>query len=93
VKSKKRHSLSVRPRVVRSGQRRRFRFKARVADAAGKRPFARGIVSFAGRRVRLDARGVGSIRVRLNHRGRHTARLLRPGGKRRVVAKAYVRVR
>jgi sugar lactone lactonase YvrE len=93
VGSRKRHSLSVTPRKVRSGQRRRFRFTARVADAAGKRPFARGIVSFAGKRVRLDARGVGMIRTRLKHRGRRTARLLRPGGKRRVVAKAYVRVR
>jgi hypothetical protein len=93
VGSKKRHSLSVRPRSVRSGQRRRFRFRARVADVAGKRPFARGVVSFAGRRIRLDARGVATMRVRLNHRGRRTARLIRPGGKRRVVAKAFVRVR
>jgi sugar lactone lactonase YvrE len=93
VKSKKRHSLSVTPRKVRSGQKHRFRFRARVADAAGKRPFARGIVSFAGRRIRLDARGVGTVRARLKHRGRRTARLIRPGGKRRVVAKAFVRVR
>jgi sugar lactone lactonase YvrE len=93
VKSKKRHSLSVTPRAVRSGQQRRFRFRARVADAAGKRPLARGVVSFAGKRVRLDARGVGTVRARLKHRGRRTARLIRPGGKRRVVAKAYVRVR
>jgi sugar lactone lactonase YvrE len=93
VKSKKRHSLSVTPRVVRSGQRRRFRFSARVADAAGKRPFARGVVSFAGRRVRLDARGVGTMRIRLVTRGKRTARLIRPGGSRRVVAKAIVRVR
>jgi hypothetical protein len=93
VKSRKRHSLSVTPRSVRSGQRRQFRFTARVADAAGKRPFARGIVAFAGHRLRLDARGVGTVSVRLKHRGRRTARLLRPGGKRRVVAKAYVRVR
>jgi hypothetical protein len=64
-----------------------------VADAAGKRPLARGVVSFAGKRVRLDARGVGTVRARLKHRGRRTARLIRPGGKRRVVAKAYVRVR
>jgi sugar lactone lactonase YvrE len=93
VKSKKRHSLSVMPRAVRSGQKRRFRFMARVADAAGKRPFARGIVSFAGRRVRLDARGVGTMRARLRTRGKRTARLIRPGGSRRVVAKAFVRVR
>jgi sugar lactone lactonase YvrE len=93
VKSRKRHSLAVTPRVVRSGQTHRFRFRARVADAAGKRPFARGVVSFAGRRIRLDARGVGTMRARLKHRGRRTARLIRPGGKRRVVAKAYVRVR
>src|SRR3954466_3365002 len=82
VKSKKRHSLSARPRVVRSGSRHRFRFRARVADAAGKRPFARGIVSFAGRRVRLDARGLATVRVRLKSRGRRVARLLRPGGTR-----------
>jgi sugar lactone lactonase YvrE len=93
VKSKKRHSLSVRPRVVRSGSTHRFRFRARVADAAGKRPFARGVVSFAKRRVQMDARGVATMKVRLRHRGRRVARLIRPGGKRRVVAKTYVRVR
>lgn len=93
VKSKKRHSLSVRPRSVRSGSRHRFHFRARVADAAGKRPFARGVVAFAGRRVRLDARGVATVRVRLKTRGRRVARLLRSGGRRRVVAKTYVRVR
>jgi hypothetical protein len=36
---------------------------------------------------------VAVIRARLLHRGRRTARLLLPGGKRRVVAKAYVQVR
>ncbi|MEA2423296.1 MAG: hypothetical protein QOF55_2395 [Thermoleophilaceae bacterium] len=93
VRSKKRYSVSARPRAVKAGQKRRFRFRARVADAAGKRPLARGVVVFGRRRVRTDARGVAVIRARLNRRGRHMARLLLPGGKRRVVAKAYVRVR
>jgi hypothetical protein len=93
VKSKKRHSLSVRPRSVRSGSTHRFRFRARVADAAGKRPFARGVVSFAGHRMQLDARGVATLNVRLKARGRRVARLIRAGGKRRVLAKAFVRVR
>jgi sugar lactone lactonase YvrE len=93
VKSKKRYSLSVRPRKVRAGVKRRFRFRAKVADAAGKRPLARGIVKFAGRRARTDARGVAVIRARLKRHGRHSARLIAPGGKRRTVARAVLRVR
>ena len=92
TRSKKRYSLTVRPRSVRSGHMRRFRFRAHVSDAAGKRPLARARVIFAGRRVRTDARGVAVIRVRLHTRGRRMARLLL-SGKRRTVAKAYVRVR
>jgi hypothetical protein len=93
VKSKKRYSLSATPRKVRIGVKRRFRFRARVADAAGKRPLARGIVIFARHRVRTDARGVAVVRVRLGHTGRHVARLLLPGASRRTVARAYIRVR
>jgi sugar lactone lactonase YvrE len=92
VKSKKRYSLTVRPRSVKSGQMRRFRFRARVSDAAGKRPLARATVVFARHRVRTDARGVAVIKARLHNRGRRLARLLLPG-KRRTVAKVYVRVR
>jgi hypothetical protein len=90
---KKRYSLSVRPRSVRSGQMRSFRFRAKVADAAGKRPLARGIVVFAGRRVRTDARGVAVVRAALSGSGRRAARLMVPGAKRRTVAKAFVTVR
>jgi sugar lactone lactonase YvrE len=93
AKSKKRYSLSVSPRVVRPGKVRRFRFRARVADAAGKRPLARGIVIFARQRVRTDARGVAVVRAKLRGPGRRAARLLPPGAKRRTVAKAVVRVR
>jgi hypothetical protein len=93
VKSKKRYSLSVRPRKVKAGTKRRFRFRARVADAAGKRPLARGTVKFAGHRMRTDARGVAVIQARLERRGRHQARLIAPGGKRRTVARGVVRVR
>jgi sugar lactone lactonase YvrE len=94
VKSKKRYSLSVRPRAVEAGgKRRRIRFRARVADAAGKRPLARGTVRFAGRRKRTDARGVAVFHVRLKSPGKRVARLLAPGGKRRAVAKAFLRVR
>jgi sugar lactone lactonase YvrE len=92
VKSKKRYTLSVRPRAVRPGVRRRFRFRARVTDAAGSRPLARGIVLFARHRVRTDARGVAVVRVRLWRQGRHIARLLLPG-RRRTVARRWVGVR
>jgi sugar lactone lactonase YvrE len=93
TKSKKRYALSVRPRTVKAGTMRRFRFRARIADVAGKRAFARGIVVFAGRRARTDARGVAVIRAALSGSGLRAARLLRPGKKRRTVATAYVRVR
>jgi hypothetical protein len=92
VRSKKRYSLSARPRRVKSGSRHRFRFRATVKDAAGKRPLPRATVIFAHHRARTDARGVAFIRARLNNRGRRLARLLLPG-KRRTVAKAFVRVR
>jgi sugar lactone lactonase YvrE len=91
--SKRRYALSVRPRSVRKGVKRRFRFRARIADAAGKRPLARGIVIFARERVRTDARGVAVVRARLRRPGRRVARLLPASGKRRTVAKGYVRVR
>jgi sugar lactone lactonase YvrE len=92
VGSKKRYSLTVRPRSVKPGVKRRFRFRARVKDAAGSRPLARARVIFARHRVRTDARGVAVIRARLHKRGRRLARLLLPG-KRRTVAKIYIRVR
>ena len=92
LKSKKHYALSVRPRSVHSGELRRYRFRARIADKAGKRALARGVVKFGGHRVRTDARGVGVVRVRLHRRGRHVARLLLPRS-RATVAKAFVRVR
>jgi sugar lactone lactonase YvrE len=92
VKSKKHYALSASPRAVRSGELRRFSFRARVADKAGKRPLARGVVKFAGHTVRTDARGVAVVRARLHRGGLHQARLLLPGN-RQTVAKAYVRVR
>jgi sugar lactone lactonase YvrE len=92
IKSKKRYSLGVRPRVVRPGEVRRFRFRARVVDKAGRRPLARGIVRFGGHRGRTDARGVTVLRVRLHRRGLHVGRLLLPGS-RATVAKVSVRVR
>jgi sugar lactone lactonase YvrE len=92
VKSKKHYSLSVAPRSVSPGKRRRYRFRARVQDEAGARPLARGVVKFGGHRVRTDARGVAVVRVTLHRDGRHLARLLLPGS-RATVAKAYVKVR
>jgi sugar lactone lactonase YvrE len=92
VKSKKRYSLSASPHSVRSGQKRRFRFRAHVVDKAGKRPLAHGVVRFAGHRARTDARGVAVVRARLHTRGLHVARLLLRGS-RRTVAKGFVRVR
>jgi hypothetical protein len=91
VKSKKHYALSASPRRVRAGVRRRFSFRARVADKAGKRPLARGVVWFAGHRARTDARGVAVVHARLNRRGQHVARLLLPGS-RQTVAKAFVKV-
>ncbi len=75
------------------GVKQRFRFRARIEDKAGKRPLARATVRFAGHRIRTDARGVAVIKARLHRRGRHQARLITPGGKRRTVARAVVRVR
>ena len=92
VKSKKRYSLGVRPHVIRAGELRRVRFRARVVDKAGRRPLARGIVRFGGHKGRTDARGVVVLRVRLHRSGVHVARLLLPGS-RATVAKARVKVR
>jgi sugar lactone lactonase YvrE len=92
LKSKKRYSLGVRPRVVRPGEVRRFRFRARVVDKAGRRPLARGVVRFGGHRGRTDARGVTVLRVRVHRRGVHVARLLLPGGG-VAVAKVSIRAR
>src|SRR3954469_1331488 len=90
--SKKVYSLSVSPRSVTAGERRRYRFRAMVKDKAGKRPLARGMVKFDGHHARTDARGVTVLRVRLHRRGLHVARLLLPGS-RATVAKVSVRVR
>jgi sugar lactone lactonase YvrE len=92
VKSKKHYTLSVRPRSVHAGELRRYRFRAGIADKAGKRPLARGVVKFGGHRVRTDARGVAVVRARLHRRGRHVGRLLLPGS-RATVAKAFVKVK
>jgi sugar lactone lactonase YvrE len=89
--SKKRYSLSVRPRTIRAGQTRRFRFAAKFADSAGRHPLAKGVVLFAGHRARTNARGVAVIKARLRRKGQHAARLLPKAGSRRTVAKAFVR--
>ena len=67
--------LAARPRRVRAGSRRRFRF--RVTDIRG-RPVPDAVVRFAGRRLRTDARGRASVRRRLRRPGRRRARPTQP---------------
>jgi hypothetical protein len=83
---KTRYRLTVRPRKVRAGRRVRLRI---VATANGKR-LAHARVKLERRRAVTGKRGVVRMRVTLN-KGRHAVRLL--AGKRRTLAKAYIRAR
>jgi hypothetical protein len=83
-----RYRLRVRPRSVRVGKRRAFRFHA---TKNGHR-LKGAVVRFAGRRARTGRRGNARIVVRFRHRGRRRATLAVKHGKRRV-AHTSVRVR
>jgi sugar lactone lactonase YvrE len=83
-----RYRLRVRPRSVRVGKRRTFRFHA---TKNGHR-LKGAVVRFAGRRVRTGRRGNARIVARFRHRGRRRATLAVRHGKRRV-AHTSVRVR
>jgi DNA-binding beta-propeller fold protein YncE len=81
--------LTVKPRRVRAGVRRRFRFRVTV-KRAGKRVAVRGaLVRFAGRRVRTGKRGRARVRMRFKHRGRRRAVVTAAGA---LPAVARVRV-
>ncbi|HVS28694.1 MAG TPA: sialidase family protein [Solirubrobacteraceae bacterium] len=89
-------ALSVRPRRVRAGALRRFRFTARAAvpgaTGAGRwrgLPIAGASIRFAGHRARTDRRGRARIRVRLTRPGRRRAIARKQGF---VPARATVRV-
>jgi hypothetical protein len=68
--------VSVSPRRVRPG--RRTRFIVRVATQSG-RPVVGAVVRFAGRRVRVGARGTARIVARLRRGGRRVVRVSKPG--------------
>jgi hypothetical protein len=78
--------LRVRPRRVRAGRRRAFRFRATCKG----RPVRRAVVRFAHRRKRTGRHGRATIVVRFRHRGRHVARVTKRHLRR---GRAVVRVR
>jgi hypothetical protein len=71
--------LTVRPKRVLVGRGVRFRFSATFVGAGRRRALRGGLISFAGRRRRTDARGRVTIVVRLNGVGAHRARIRAPG--------------
>jgi sugar lactone lactonase YvrE len=85
--------LSVHPRRVRAGARRRFRFKATVRRA--RRPVAipRATVRFAGRQARTNRRGIARITVRLTRARRYGAVATKRGLRRGTTGVRAVRAR
>ncbi|MDQ6914787.1 MAG: hypothetical protein M3155_03130 [Actinomycetota bacterium] len=75
----RRLELSVSPRRVRSGDRVRFRFRVLTPTGRASAAVHGATVSFAGRRVRTDARGRASIRARLTGTGARRARAIKGG--------------
>jgi predicted alpha-1,2-mannosidase len=63
--------LSVKPRRVRTGRPTRVRFTTSVREAGRTVPVAGVTVRVAGRRTRTNARGRGSLRIRVTRPGRH----------------------
>ena len=68
--------LAVSPRTVASGRRTRFAFRVTTVDG---RPVEGAFVRFFGRRVRTGASGGATIAATLRGRGRHPARVAKPG--------------
>jgi hypothetical protein len=63
--------VTVSPRRVRAGTRRRLRFRTTALIAGRRRPVARATVRLAGRGVRTDRRGRASMVRRLRRPGRY----------------------
>ena len=82
--------LSVHPRRVRAGVRRRFVFRATTVVGGRRRPVTRARVRFAGMRGRTGARGRARFRRRVRAPGRYRARAVKRGLRRGAVV---VRVR
>jgi hypothetical protein len=77
VRAKPRLRLNVRPRSVRGGVRRRFRFRV-TADRCGKRvPVKGATIAFGRRRLKTNARGRARLRARL--RTFRSVRASKPG--------------
>jgi hypothetical protein len=68
--------LTVSPRRIVAGVSRRLRIRVRSAAASCTRG---AIVVFAGQRLRTDARGRSSVRLRIRRRGRYDARATKRG--------------
>lgn len=71
--------LTVRPRRVRAGVRRRFRFKVTAVQQGSRQPVASAVVRFAGRRARTGSAGTARLRARFGRRGKRWARASRAG--------------
>jgi hypothetical protein len=71
--------LTVTPRTVLAGARRRFRFRATAISGGRRGPVAGATIRFAGTTIRTDVRGRASVVKRLRSAGRYRARASRPG--------------
>jgi SMP-30/Gluconolactonase/LRE-like region len=81
--------LTVRPRRIRAGKLRRYRFRATVRRGGRRRPLRRALIRFARRRVRTNRRGRASLTLRLRRLGRRPASARRRGYR---AGRTYVRV-
>jgi hypothetical protein len=87
------YRLRLRPARLSAGHGRRVRFTASVSKGTSKAAGYPGSrIRVAGRTVRTNRRGRASLFLTFGRRGRYTARLLPPHG-RRTLAKARLRVR
>jgi polyvinyl alcohol dehydrogenase (cytochrome) len=71
--------LRVRPRRVRVGRRRLYRFRVTTRRSGRLRPVRGATIRFARRRVRTGRRGRARLRVRLGRAGRRRARASKRG--------------
>lgn len=74
--SKAQLDVTVVPKKVQRGERRRFRFRVLTADGE---PVKRALVRFAGRRARTGRAGRARLDVKLKRAGRHRARVSKHG--------------
>ncbi|MFL5867272.1 MAG: alpha/beta hydrolase-fold protein [Thermoleophilaceae bacterium] len=82
--------LRVRPRSVRAGGLRRFRFRAWVVRDGRRVPVRRARIRVRGKRLRTNRRGLASIKLRFHRAGRYRVRATRH---KLVAATTFVRVR